>query len=161
MITAVDFGLEQKEDTGADDFLGLMGGSDDEGGMMMDSDEEEEEEEEKAPAASSTGGYKLAIEITSCNVKRIDTKAEGIEKPNCQAIIALGDQEYKTKILPGLDPQFDENTTFTIESLKDRLSAKFFMNQGEKQIGDEQFFFLDKLIKGVPTYKGLIVPGGK
>lgn len=38
MFTAVGFGLEDKPDTGADDFLAMM---DDEGGMMMDDDEEE------------------------------------------------------------------------------------------------------------------------
>ena len=35
------------------------------------------------------------------------------------------------------------------------------MNQGTKQIYDEQFFNLDKLVNGKSTFKGIIVPGGK
>lgn len=31
----------------------------------------------------------------------------------------------------------------------------------QKQIGDEQTYLLNLLKKGKPTYKGLIVPGGK
>jgi hypothetical protein len=38
-MLAVGFGVEDKPDTGADDFLAMM--DDAEGGMMMDDDEEE------------------------------------------------------------------------------------------------------------------------
>lgn len=30
-----------------------------------------------------------------------------------------------------------------------------------QQLGDEQFYSLDKLLKGKATFKGLVVPGGK
>ena len=107
-------------------------------------------------------GYTLRVEIAMCNVKKIDTKAYGIEKPDCTVVVGVGEKTFTSKTQPGLDPQFDEETTFAIEDpTKEKLSGKFFMNNNTKQIGDEQFFNLDKLVKGKPTFKGIIVPGGK
>ncbi len=52
-------------------------------------------------------------------------------------------------------PIEDENST--------KCSALFSMGDQDnrKQIGDECSYLLNVLIKGKPTYKGLIVPGGK
>ena len=183
MVTAVDFGTEDKETTLDDmNFMNLSDGE--EGGMMMsDSDEEEEEEaapeEAAAPAAATDDAstvklpegaedlsgdkpYKLQVELAMCNVKKIDTKAYGIEKPDCTATVTIGDQSFTTRTERGLDPQWDQTVILGVtDPSKDRLSGKFFMNQGTKQIGDEQFFNLDKLVNGKSTFKGIIVPGGK
>eukprot|EP00793_Prasinoderma_coloniale_P006739 PRCOL_00001569-RA len=183
MVTAVDFGTEDKETTLDDmNFMNLSDGE--EGGMMMsDSDDDEEEEaapeEAAAPAAATDDAstvklpegaedlsgdkpYKLQVELAMCNVKKIDTKAYGIEKPDCTATVTIGDQSFTTRTERGLDPQWDQTVILGVtDPSKDRLSGKFFMNQGTKQIGDEQFFNLDKLVNGKSTFKGIIVPGGK
>merc|ERR1719217_384225 len=139
--------------------------------MMSDSDDDEEEEaapeEAAAPAAATDDAsaeklYKLQVELAMCNVKKIDTKAYGIEKPDCTATVTIGDQSFTTRTERGLDPQWDQTVILGVtDPSKDRLSGKFFMNQGTKQIGDEQFFNLDKLVNGKSTFKGIIVPGGK
>ena len=111
---------------------------------------------------SGDAPYKLQVELAMCNVKKIDTKAYGIEKPDCTATVAIGDQSFTTRTERGLDPQWDQTVILGVtDPSKDRLSGKFFMNQGTKQIGDEQFFNLDKLVNGKSTFKGIIVPGGK
>ena len=72
------------------------------------------------------------------------------------------DLSFTTQTQRGLDPQFEETATFEVKDVtKDRLFGKFFMNNNTKQIGDEQFFNLDKLVAGKSTFKGIIVPGGK
>eukprot|EP00235_Prasinoderma_singulare_P005234 CAMPEP_0119169830 /NCGR_PEP_ID=MMETSP1315-20130426/13149_1 /TAXON_ID=676789 /ORGANISM="Prasinoderma singularis, Strain RCC927" /LENGTH=171 /DNA_ID=CAMNT_0007163473 /DNA_START=15 /DNA_END=527 /DNA_ORIENTATION=+ len=99
-----------------------------------------------------------------CNVKKLDTKAYGIEKPDCTVVVGIEgtDLSFTTQTQRGLDPQFEETATFEVKDVtKDRLFGKFFMNKNTKQIGDEQFFNLDKLVTGKPTFKGIIVPGGK
>merc|ERR1712216_966338 len=104
---------------------------------------------------------KLQIELAMCNVKKIDTKAYGVEKPDCTAKVTLNGVSFTTRTEKGLDPQWDQTVVLGVtDPAKDRLSGKFFMNQGEKQIGDEQFFNLDKLVAGKSTFKGIIVPGG-
>ena len=187
MVTAVDFGVEDKE-TDLDE-MGFMTLDDDaDGGMGFDTEDEEEEEEEAEPeaapseaeAAPAVGGdakscipagmedlsgdapYKLQVELAMCNVKKIDTKAYGVEKPDCTAKVMLNGVSFTTRTEKGLDPQWDQTVVLGVtDPAKDRLSGKFFMNQGEKQIGDEQFFNLDKLVAGKSTFKGIIVPGGK
>ena len=79
-------------------------------------------------------------------------------------VVKCGDKTVKTKKLPGLDPTFEEEFEFEFEDPeKTKFSGCFFMgtDNNEKQIGDEIDFLLTALVKGKPTYKAIIVPGGK
>lgn len=107
--------------------------------------------------------YKLKVVVTACNVKKIDLKAYDIDKARCYVIVKVNDKEVKTTEKAGLDPEWEEEFEFDVNDPEtDKCSAKFFMgSEGGKQIGDEQFYILNLLIKGRPTYKALIVPGGK
>jgi len=114
----------------------------------------------KKPGSAGTGKLKLKVEISQCNIKKIDMKAYGIEKPVCQAFVKLNDQVFATSADYGLDPVWETSAEFGLNDPKtDKVSAVLYC-QG-MQIGDECTFLLDKLIKGKATYKGLIVPGGK
>lgn len=82
----------------------------------------------------------------------------------CRAVVKCGDREVSTKKLPGLDPVFEETFEFEFDDpATAKFSGSFFMgsDENEKQIGDEIDFLLTALVKGKPTYKALIVPGGK
>mmetsp|Transcript_23016 Transcript_23016/g.75016 ORF Transcript_23016/g.75016 Transcript_23016/m.75016 type:complete len:195 (+) Transcript_23016:22-606(+) len=124
----------------------------------------------KGAAAASADGPDVGhftVEVTSCNVKRIDMKIYNIGKPRCQTVLKVDGQSATTKLLPGLDPIFDETFTFTVPNKNNvsdvKFSGIFYMDEAPntKQIGDEQFFLMDKFYIGKPTYKALIVPGGK
>merc|ERR1712023_99047 len=107
---------------------------------------------------------KLSVEDTSCNVKKLDLRAYGVDKPECYVIVKCGGKEVKTAKLPGLDPVFEETFDFEFEDpASTKFSGVFFMGTdgNEVQIGDEIDFLLTALVKGKPTYKAIIVPGGK
>eukprot|EP00192_Tetraselmis_astigmatica_P015285 CAMPEP_0117663896 /NCGR_PEP_ID=MMETSP0804-20121206/8878_1 /TAXON_ID=1074897 /ORGANISM="Tetraselmis astigmatica, Strain CCMP880" /LENGTH=154 /DNA_ID=CAMNT_0005470987 /DNA_START=174 /DNA_END=638 /DNA_ORIENTATION=+ len=107
---------------------------------------------------------KLTVEVTSANVKKLDLKAYGVDKVQCAVTLTCGGKTVKTKKLPGLDPVFEETFDFEFEDPENtKFSGAFFMgsDENEKQIGDEIDFLLTALVKGKPTYKALIVPGGK
>ena len=90
----------------------------------------------------------LKVEIVMCNVKKIDTKAYGIEKPDCTCTVGIEgtEQSFTTRTERGLDPQWEQTATFEVANpSKDRLWGKFFMNNNTLQIGDQQFFNLDKV----------------
>lgn len=107
---------------------------------------------------------KLTILVSNCNVKKLDLKAYRVEKQRCQTRIKVGDKEVKTSIGIGLDPTWEEEFTFDIEDeATTKCYASFWMDEEgkQKQIGDEQEFLLNLLVKSRTTFKGLIVPGGK
>merc|ERR1712032_1548979 len=83
-------------------------------------------------------GPTIKVEIAMCNVKKLDTKAYGIEKPDCTVVVGIEgtDLSFTTQTQRGLDPQFEETATFEVKDVtKDRLFGKFFMNKNTKQIG--------------------------
>ena len=68
--------------------------------------------------------------------------------------------ELKTSDERGLDPTWEQHVIFKINDPEtDKISAVFHC--AGIQLGDEQFYALDKLLKGKQTFKGLVVPGGK
>jgi hypothetical protein len=102
----------------------------------------------------------LKIEATSCNIKKIDLKFYGIEKATCQVTLKCNGAEWKTSEERGLDPTWEQHVIFKINDPEtDKISAVFHC--AGIQLGDEQFYALDKLLKGKQTFKGLVVPGGK
>merc|ERR1712170_113378 len=71
---------------------------------------------------------KLSVEVTSCNVKKLDLKAYGVDKPECYVIVKCGGKEVKTVKLPGLDPVFEETFDFEFEDpASTKFSGVFFM----------------------------------
>ncbi len=94
-------------------------------------------------------------------------KFYGIEKPRAWVTVTgPGDVKYTTKVGIGLDPEWEEETFFTIaDPATEKIEAEFFIkcekNGVEQQLGDKQSFALNKLLKDKATYKGLVVPGGK
>ena len=106
------------------------------------------------------GKHTLKIEATCCNIKKIDLKFYGIEKATCQVTIKCNGKEWKTTEERGLDPTWEQHVIFKINDPEtDKISAVFHC--AGIQLGDEQFYSLDKLLKGKQTFKGLVVPGGK
>eukprot|EP00227_Mantoniella_beaufortii_P015586 CAMPEP_0197578900 /NCGR_PEP_ID=MMETSP1326-20131121/2999_1 /TAXON_ID=1155430 /ORGANISM="Genus nov. species nov., Strain RCC2288" /LENGTH=137 /DNA_ID=CAMNT_0043142195 /DNA_START=90 /DNA_END=503 /DNA_ORIENTATION=+ len=108
----------------------------------------------------------LRIAITACNIKKLDTKFYGIERCRCWVTVTMGEQTYTTKIGMGLDPTWEEETTFKVtDPATEKVEAVFFVkcekSGVEQQLGDKQTYPLLKLLKGKQTYKGLVVPGGK
>ncbi|WIA30259.1 hypothetical protein OEZ86_000349 [Tetradesmus obliquus] len=106
----------------------------------------------------------LVIEVASCNVKKLDLKAYGVTKQRSYVVVKVGDKEEKTTVGLGLDPTWEETFEFTVtDEATTKCFVKFMMGaEGEeKQIGDECEYLLPALIINKPTYKGLIVPGGK
>ena len=102
----------------------------------------------------------MKIEATSCNIKKIDLKFYGIEKATCQVTIKCNGAEWKTSEERGLDPTWEQHVIFKIDNPEtDKISAVFHC--AGIQLGDEQFYALDKLMNGKQTFKGLVVPGGK
>lgn len=80
--------------------------------------------------------------------------------------VNCGEQTYTTQVGIGLDPEWEEETFFTIKDpAEDKVEAIFMIkcekNGNEQQLGDKQSYALHKLLKGKQTYKGLVVPGGK
>lgn len=106
----------------------------------------------------------LVVEVASCNVKKLDLKAYGVTKQRSYVVVKVGDQEKQTSVGLGLDPTWEETFEFTVaDEATTKCFVKFMMGaEGEeKQIGDECEYLLNVLIIAKPTYKGLIVPGGK
>ena len=107
-----------------------------------------------------SGPHELKIEVNCCNVKKLDLKFYGIEKPKCKVVLKYKDQEYTSQELPGLDPTWEEEFIFCIDDVEsDKVSAVFYMC--DQKLGDEQHFALNKLLQKKQTFKGLVVPGGK
>uniref|UniRef100_A0A061S172 C2 domain-containing protein n=1 Tax=Tetraselmis sp. GSL018 TaxID=582737 RepID=A0A061S172_9CHLO len=107
---------------------------------------------------------KLSVEVTSANVKKLDLKAYNVDKAACYVKLTCGDKEVRTKKLPGLDPVFEETFDFEFDDpATTKFAGCFFMGSdgNEVQVGDQIDFLLTALNKGKPTYKALIVPGGK
>mmetsp|Transcript_14207 Transcript_14207/g.36461 ORF Transcript_14207/g.36461 Transcript_14207/m.36461 type:complete len:156 (+) Transcript_14207:138-605(+) len=107
---------------------------------------------------------KLDVEVTSANVKKLDLKAYGVDKAICVVELKCGDKVVRSQKLPGLDPVFEETFNFEFDDIAStKFTGKFFMGSdgNEKQIGDEIEFLLNTFVLGKPTYKALIVPGGK
>jgi hypothetical protein len=87
-----------------------------------------------------------------------------VDKPECVVELKCADKTVRSKKLPGLDPVFEETHDFEFDDIATtKFTGKFFMGTdgNEKQIGDEIEFLLTTFVKGKPTYKALIVPGGK
>eukprot|EP00197_Chlamydomonas_leiostraca_P002500 CAMPEP_0202857254 /NCGR_PEP_ID=MMETSP1391-20130828/267_1 /ASSEMBLY_ACC=CAM_ASM_000867 /TAXON_ID=1034604 /ORGANISM="Chlamydomonas leiostraca, Strain SAG 11-49" /LENGTH=148 /DNA_ID=CAMNT_0049536037 /DNA_START=57 /DNA_END=503 /DNA_ORIENTATION=- len=109
-------------------------------------------------------GKQLLIEVTSCNVKKLDLKAYNVDKQQSQVVLKVNGEEKKTTVGLGLDPKWEEHFTFDItDENTTKCSASFIMGSEETrhQIGDEQEYLINTLITGKPTYKAIIVPGGK
>lgn len=107
---------------------------------------------------------KLIVEVSSCNVKKLDLKAYNITKQRSYVVVKVGDEEKQTTVGLGLDPTWEESFEFTVsDENTTKCFVKFMMGaEGEeKQIGDECEYLLGVLVADKPTYKGLIVPGGK
>ncbi|GHP08838.1 hypothetical protein PPROV_000757500 [Pycnococcus provasolii] len=112
-----------------------------------------------------SGKYSMRVEITSCNVKRIDLKAYGLNVPNCWVKINVGPHEARTCTLFGLDPIWEDvyEFKFDTEPKDTEFKATFYMDEaqdGGKQIGDTQRFLLEVLVIGKQLFKQLVVPGG-
>lgn len=91
-------------------------------------------------------------------------QAYGIDKAICHATITCGGKTVQTKKIAALDPVFEETFEFEFDDVeKTKFSGAFYMGSegNEKRVGDEIEFLLTALVKGKPTYKALIVPGGK
>jgi hypothetical protein len=60
---------------------------------------------------------------------------------------------------PGLDPTWEATYEFPVTDENAKCFASFYMGEGEtlKQIGDEQTYLLNVLIKDKPTFKAIIV----
>ena len=69
-------------------------------------------------------------------------------------------QHENTKEVRGLDPIWEENFHFRISDPA-TVKVTAFFKCGGKQIGDKQTYPLDKLLQNKPTFKAVIVPGGK
>ena len=91
---------------------------------------------------------------------RLCPQAYGIEKAICQVCLEVEGQTYETKELPGLDPTWEENHEFKISD-PSSVKVTAIFKCGGKQVGDTQTYALDKLLKNKPTFKAIIVPGGK
>jgi hypothetical protein len=107
---------------------------------------------------------KLEVVVTACNVKKLDLKAYNVTKQRSFVVVRVGDKEQRTTIGLGLDPTWEESFTFEVaDENATKCFAKFMMGEegAEQQIGDECEYLLNVLIINKPTYKGLIVPGGK
>merc|ERR1712100_87254 len=66
------------------------------------------------------------IEITCCNIKKLDTKFYNLEKPRCWVTVKLGEQTYTTQVGIGLDPTWEEEVQFegpTPRSRRSRASS--------------------------------------
>ncbi|KAF8065764.1 hypothetical protein HT031_002824 [Scenedesmus sp. PABB004] len=117
------------------------------------------------PAAGTMAEAKtLVVEVASCNVKKLDLKAYGVTKQRSYVVVKVGDVEKKTTVGLGLDPTWEETFEFDVaDENTTRCYVSFFMGaEGEeKRIGDECEYLLNVLVVAKPTYKGLIVPGGK
>jgi len=113
-------------------------------------------------APTSAEKLKIKVEVTSCNVKKIDLKAYGVDKPKCQVELTIGDKTVRTNILHGLDPTWEETFEFELDSEDQESFGKFYMGDAKQvQIGDTQPLIPMNPVQGRPTYKALIVPGGK
>jgi len=79
-------------------------------------------------------------------------------------VLRVGDKEQQTTVGLGLDPTWEQTFEFPVaDENTTKCFVKFMMGaEGEeKQIGDECEYLLNVLVTAKPTYKGLIVPGGK
>ncbi|KAK3233537.1 hypothetical protein CYMTET_56179 [Cymbomonas tetramitiformis] len=114
----------------------------------------------KGAGSAATGELELFVNVANCNIKKIDLKAYNIKKPNCSVILSINGQTVQTTEKYGLDPEWEEDFTFKVANIEQKLEAKFMCGEGG-QVGDTFHFLLDKLVLGKPTFKGLIVPGGK
>ena len=106
--------------------------------------------------------YTLEVEVTQGNAKRVDPDTLNKEESKGGAWVKLwmGDQEFKTEELPGLDPVWEKVFKFEVTDPEtDKLNVQFFL--GKLQIGLDGCFVLDGLKKKVSTYKALAFPGGK
>mmetsp|Transcript_17760 Transcript_17760/g.29851 ORF Transcript_17760/g.29851 Transcript_17760/m.29851 type:complete len:1373 (-) Transcript_17760:276-4394(-) len=114
--------------------------------------------DESLPPTSE--GAVLRVNVASCNIKKIDLKAYGIDTAICQVCLECEGQHENTKELRGLDPTWEENFYFRISDPA-TVKVTAFFKCGGKQIGDKQTYPLDKLLQNKPTFKAVIVPGGK
>eukprot|EP00879_Flechtneria_rotunda_P006792 GHRR01007136.1.p1 GENE.GHRR01007136.1~~GHRR01007136.1.p1 ORF type:complete len:154 (+),score=62.85 GHRR01007136.1:146-607(+) len=107
---------------------------------------------------------KLVVEVASCNVKKLDLKAYGVTKQRCIVVVKVGGTEQRTSVGLGLDPTWEQIFEFSVaDENTTKCFVKFLMGaEGEeRQIGDECEYLLSVLTINKPTYKGLIIPGGK
>eukprot|EP00995_Heteronema_vittatum_P010731 NODE_624_length_1256_cov_943.043082_g451_i0.p1 GENE.NODE_624_length_1256_cov_943.043082_g451_i0~~NODE_624_length_1256_cov_943.043082_g451_i0.p1 ORF type:complete len:154 (+),score=62.74 NODE_624_length_1256_cov_943.043082_g451_i0:62-463(+) len=104
---------------------------------------------------------KIEVTATAANIKKIDPEAYGITRRDGWLKLKIGDTEHKTTEIKGcFDPIWDETFTFEVtDPVNQQLEVSFYM--GEVQVGTTGTYNLDGLKKGVGTYKGLAVPGGK
>jgi hypothetical protein len=106
----------------------------------------------------------LVVNVASCNVKKLDLKAYGVTKQRSFVVVKVGDKVEQTAVGLGLDPTWEETFEFPVgDEATTKCFVKFMMGaEGEeKHIGDECEYLLNVLVINKPTYKGLIVPGGK
>lgn len=94
----------------------------------------------------------------------VNEQAYGVTKQRSYVVVKVGDVEKQTTVGLGLDPTWEETFEFAVpDENTTKCFVKFLMGaEGEEQqIGDECEYLLNVLIVDKPTYKGLIVPGGK
>jgi hypothetical protein len=78
----------------------------------------------------------------------------------CEVFLECEGQTANTKSLPGLDPTWEENFYFTISDPETVKMTAYFKCGGIK-VGDTHEYPLDKLLQNKPTFKAIVVPGGK
>eukprot|EP01007_Sphenomonas_quadrangularis_P003772 NODE_814_length_1153_cov_624.315217_g659_i0.p1 GENE.NODE_814_length_1153_cov_624.315217_g659_i0~~NODE_814_length_1153_cov_624.315217_g659_i0.p1 ORF type:complete len:296 (+),score=128.41 NODE_814_length_1153_cov_624.315217_g659_i0:64-951(+) len=158
MLKAVDFGVveEEQEEESADwmDFCGAEG-------AMAEAEDEDEAKEEEKKEETKEGVFHLTATATAANVKKLDPDAYGVKKRDGWCKLVLGNQEFKTRQEVGkLDPMWEETFTFEVtDPATQKLQCSFYL--GDVQIGVTNEFILSVLKKGLATYKGMAVPGGK
>eukprot|EP00993_Chasmostoma_nieuportense_P005971 NODE_6584_length_520_cov_13.839695_g6419_i0.p1 GENE.NODE_6584_length_520_cov_13.839695_g6419_i0~~NODE_6584_length_520_cov_13.839695_g6419_i0.p1 ORF type:complete len:138 (+),score=34.16 NODE_6584_length_520_cov_13.839695_g6419_i0:64-477(+) len=104
---------------------------------------------------------KLEVTVSQGNVKKIDPEAYGVTKRDMWVKLGLlGVEQKTTEHKNSLDCVWEEVFVFDVKDvLEDKLESSFYL--GEIQIGVTATFNLDNLKKGIATYKGMAVPGGK
>lgn len=102
----------------------------------------------------------LQVNVASVNIKKLDLKVYGIERPMCSVVLTCEGVTHTTEELFGLDPIWEANFEFQVSDPETVKVEGKLMCSG-KQLGDMQTYALGTLVKGKPTFKGIIVPGGK
>merc|ERR1712216_1027655 len=106
-----------------------------------------------------TGANELKIEVNCCNLKKLDLKFYGIEKPRCKVVLKYKDHEYTSEELAGLDPTWEEEFIFCVDDVEnDNISAVFYIC--DQKGGDEPLRVEQALAKEADV-QGPRRPGGK
>ena len=78
----------------------------------------------------------------------------------CKVVIEVEGKTFETEELFGLDPIWEANFEAEVSD-PETVQVKAKLMCAGVQLGDEHTYPLNKLIKGKPTFKAIVVPGGK